>query len=107
MKEHNLWREVFFISLIIACFIALFYIVFGQYGWITLRRENSRLQKLQLQINKLQQENHQLKRKIEKLQTDPKTIEMEIRKKMLYGKPGEIIYQIMDPKEKNETKDSK
>jgi cell division protein FtsB len=51
---------------------------------------------LQQEIQDLQQENAHMQQQIERLKSDPDTIEHEAREKLHYAKPGEVIYTLPD-----------
>jgi cell division protein FtsB len=68
--------------------------IFGQNGYLALRRQQKELQTLQQQIQQLKQENEQLDKQIKALKSDPAAIERLAREQMHLAKPGEIIYTL-------------
>jgi cell division protein FtsB len=66
--------------------------IFGDNGWLALRRQRRQLQAKQRQIQELKRENKQLQKDIQGLQSDPHTIERYAREQMHFARPGEIIY---------------
>jgi cell division protein FtsB len=68
--------------------------VFGQNGYLALRRQQKELQTLQQQIQQLKQENEQLDKQIKALKLDPAAVERLAREQMHLAKPGEIIYTL-------------
>ena len=64
--------------------------------WQQKRAEDRQLQK---DIQGLQQENAQLRERIEHLKSDPEAIEHEAREKLHYAKPGEVIYTLPAPEQ--------
>jgi cell division protein FtsB len=49
---------------------------------------------LQKEIEDLEQQNAELRDRIEQLKTNPEAIEHEAREKLHYAKPGEVIYTL-------------
>jgi cell division protein FtsB len=88
------WRPA---GSIMAVMLALFlgwHVVNGKHGlsaWNKMRVEDNNLQK---EINDLQQENAQLRVRVDRLKSDPDEIEHEARAKLHYAKPGEVIYTL-------------
>jgi cell division protein FtsB len=68
--------------------------IFGQNGYLALRRQQKELQTLEQQIQQLKQENEQLDKQIRALKSDPAAIERLAREQMHLAKPGEIIYTL-------------
>lgn len=54
------------------------------------------IQKLEHEIEVLEDDNRLLRQKLERLQTDPNYIEDEARKKMGLVRPGEVIYRLSE-----------
>lgn len=59
--------------------------------WHEKRTEDKALQQ---EIKDLQQENAQMRQRIDRLNSDPDAIEREAREKLHYAKPGEVIYTL-------------
>lgn len=89
----TLYRNGVFI-LILLCLALIVHEIFGQNGYLALRRQQTELQTLQQKILQLQQENDQLERQIKALRSDPKAIERLAREQMRMARPGEIIYTL-------------
>ena len=68
--------------------------IFGQNGYLALRRQRQEFQALQNQIKQLQEENQQLEKLVKALKSDPKAIEKLARDDMRLARPGEIIYTL-------------
>jgi cell division protein FtsB len=68
--------------------------IFGQNGYLALRRQQKELQTLHQQIQQLKQENAELAKQIKALKSDPAAIERLAREQMHLAKPGEIIYTL-------------
>jgi len=76
--------------------------IYGERGYLALRREKREYDSLQQEVRRLQEENQQLQRRIEALKSDPKAIERIARDQMHMARPGERIYTLpekdKDPK---------
>jgi len=89
----TLYRNGAFV-LILLCLAFIVHEIFGQNGYLALRRQQRELETLQQKIQQLQQENEQLERQIKALRSDPKAIEHLAREQMRMARPGEIIYTL-------------
>ena len=76
--------------------------IFGENGYLALRRKRQELQALEEQVQKLQQENQKLEQQIKSLQSDPAAIEKLAREQMRMARPGEIIYVLPEREPKTE-----
>lgn len=97
IRSRSVVREIVWIVIILFCLGLIGMSIFGNHGWLQLREKEARYEQLQGDIRRLEQENKALRERIEKLQSDPALLEEEIRKKLLYSKPGETIYQVTEP----------
>ena len=70
---------------------------FGQNGITAYAQKRAQNRALQTQIEQLKQENSTLSDRVDHLQTDADTIEMEARKRLHYTRPGEVIYTLATP----------
>jgi len=68
--------------------------IFGQNGYLALRRQREELQTLQQKLLQLKQENEQLDKENRELKSDPAAIERMAREQMHLAKPGEKIYTL-------------
>jgi len=89
----TLYRNAVF-ALALICIALIVHEIFGQHGYLALRRQQRELQTLQQQIQQLRQENEELDRQIKALKSDPKAIERLAREQMRMARPGEIIYTL-------------
>jgi cell division protein FtsB len=71
--------------------------VFGPHGFIAMRRTQSEITQLTVQIHHLDAENQTLSDEVNSLQTDPRLIERIAREDMGLAKPGEYIFKMPDP----------
>jgi cell division protein FtsB len=89
----TLYRNAIFV-LGLLCIALIVHEIFGEHGYLALRRQQNEFQSLQQQILRLQQENQQLEQQVKALKSDPKAIERLAREQMRMARPGEIIYTL-------------
>ncbi len=94
------------LALILVCVALLVHEIFGEHGYLALRRERQQYETLQQQIQQLQEENQKLEKQIKDLKSDPHTIEKLAREQMKLAKPGETIYTLPDKDRKAEAPSS-
>ena len=87
------------LALVLICLALVVHEIFGQHGYLALRRQQQELQTLQNQIQQLKQENDQLDKQIKALKSDPKAIERLAREQMRMARPGELIYTLPEKKQ--------
>jgi cell division protein FtsB len=68
--------------------------VFNDKGAIQVHAQAKKLEALQADVSKLSAENSALSSEIQKLRTDPTTIEKFAREELKLVKPGEVVIQI-------------
>ena len=88
------WRPTGTVVAVALAGLLMWHVVNGKHGisvWQQMRAEDHQLQR---EIKNLEQENAQLRVRIEKLKSDPDAIEHEAREKLHYAKPGEVIYTL-------------
>jgi len=68
------------------------HVMFGANGMVVYRQKRAEYQRLETELNQLQKENDHYTQQIERLKTDPKTIEKEAREQLHYTRPGEVVY---------------
>jgi cell division protein FtsB len=69
-------------------------VVNGKHGLSAWQEQRIKDQQLRQDIQKLQQENTQLREHVDRLKSDPNSIEHEAREQLHYAKPGEVIYTL-------------
>lgn len=69
-----------------------FHVVLGANGAVAYGNKRSEYKTLEKNVDQLQAQNEQLRKRIEALKTDPAAIEREAREQLHYAKPGEIVY---------------
>ena len=110
MKElrwdtRTLQRNAIYV-LVLLCVALIVHEVFGQHGFLAMRRQHKEVEALQQQMQRLQQENLELEKQINALRTDPKAIERVAREQMRMARPGEIIYTMPDKDTKKPSPDT-
>jgi cell division protein FtsB len=68
--------------------------VINDKGAIQVHAQAKKLEALQAEVSKLSAENSALSSEIQKLRTDPTTIEKFAREELKLVKPGEVVIQI-------------
>lgn len=71
-----------------------YHVVLGDNGMLVYQKKRAEYQRLDQEIQSVQQENERLNQHIKALKTDPKTIEKEAREQLRYTRPGEVVYTI-------------
>ena len=77
-----------------ALFALLVHDVFGDHGFLAMRRTQKQVEQLQQEIQKLNEENTRLAEQVKALKTDPRIIERIAREEMGLAKPGELIFKL-------------
>jgi cell division protein FtsB len=81
-----------------------YHVVYGEHGYLALRREQRQYRLLQQRADGLQQENQELQKQIDLLKRqDPDAIEKEAREQLHMAKPGEIIFTLPDASSKDQS----
>ena len=93
----NIWdhlTRVVIVLIVLACLLAV------GIGYMPVIRQNQRMrqdvQQKDVEIQKLEDENRQLKASIEAMRNDPQTVERIARQKLGYAKPGETVVRFED-----------
>jgi len=71
-------------------------VVNGKHGLSAWEQQRTQDKQLRQEIQDLQQENARLRDHIERLKSDPDSIEHEAREQLHYARPGEVIYTLPD-----------
>lgn len=75
--------------------------IFGDHGYLALRRQKQEYNALQQQIQALKKENQQLDHKIKALKTNPEAIEKQAREQLHLVRPGELVYTLPSQKQQD------
>ena len=65
--------------------------VFGEHGYLALRKERKELERLESEIHRLEKENERLAEEIRTLKTDPRAVERVAREELKMARPGEKV----------------
>ena len=99
--EDPRFRRAALLTLAMLSIALIVHEIFGENGYLALRRKRQELQALEEQVQKLQQENQKLEQQIKSLQSDPAAIEKLAREQMRMPRPGEIIYVLPEKEPKS------
>lgn len=69
-------------------------VVSGRHGLSAWQQQRTEDKALKKEIQQLQQDNARLQGHIQRLKSDPDTIEREAREQLHYARPGEVIYKL-------------
>ena len=83
--------------------VILVHDLFGERGFLAMRRAQKEVEKLQQEIQQLHQENTRLAGEVEALKTDPRMIERIAREELNLSRKGELIFKL-PPKPPTEQK---
>jgi cell division protein FtsB len=86
-------KELYYILCIVAVTVILLFSFFGPGGYRELRKARLELQARRARVDRLERENSDRIKSIEKMKSDPNTLEKYARQKG-YGRPDEIIQQL-------------
>jgi len=88
------WRRVTTWAALAATLAVAFYVFFGHDGLYSyeVKRHESRV--YAREIDRLQQENIQIKQHVDQLQNNPNAIEHQARQDLHYTRPGEVIVSL-------------
>ena len=86
------WRRLGTGGAILLIVGLLLHAMFGANGMVVYRQKRAEMQALQIEVDRLQQENSQYADQIKSLKSDPAAIEKEAREQLHYTRPGEVIY---------------
>jgi cell division protein FtsB len=95
VETNTLYRNGILV-LVLVSIALIVHNIFGQNGFLALRRQQREVQILQHQLQQLQQENNQLDKRNRDLKSNPVAIEGLAREQMHLAKPGEKIYMLPD-----------
>ncbi|MGP8271691.1 MAG: FtsB family cell division protein [Terracidiphilus sp.] len=88
------WRPAGTVVAVGLAALLMWHVINGKHGLSVWQQKRAEDHQLQRDIRDLEQENAQLRVRIEKLKSDPDAIEHEAREKLHYAKPGEVIYTL-------------
>ena len=87
-------RELSWIFFFSSCLALMYVLIFGDGGFIQLRKYQAQLNDLQLENMRLRKAYLDYLEKIEKMNTDPGEIERIARERYNFARPGDIIVNL-------------
>jgi cell division protein FtsB len=90
----RVWRPAGTVVAVGLALLLTWHVINGKNGLTVWHQKRAEDQQLQREIKDLEQENAELRDRIERLKSDPDAIEREAREKLHYAKPGEVIYAL-------------
>jgi cell division protein FtsL len=77
--------------------------LFGEHGYVAIRRQEQEVRRLEAEIDRLEEENRKLTTEIKALESDPRAIERVAREQLKMARPGEKVITLPDhnPPEEN------
>jgi cell division protein FtsB len=90
------WGGSIFVLLLMAL---VAHVLFGEHGFLAMRRAQQEVEKLRLEIAQLNEDNQKLSGEIQALKTDPQLIERIAREEMGLAKQGELIFKLPPKKQ--------
>lgn len=97
------WRPAGTVFAVLLALAFAWSVVNGRHGLSTWYQQRTQEKQLKHEIQDLQQENARLRQHVDRLKSDPDTIEHEAREKLHYTRPGEVIYTLPpDPKKQSQ-----
>jgi cell division protein FtsB len=71
-----------------------YHAVFGANGFLVFHQKKIESQRLQQEIQALQQDNARRELQVKALKSEPQAIEKEARERLRYARPGEVVYTL-------------
>ena len=85
------YGRTFLVLLLVALLV---HNVFGQHGFLAMRRTQREIARVKQDLEKLTEENRQLAEQVKALKSDPQLIEKIARDELGLARPGEVIIKI-------------
>ncbi len=95
------WRPAGTVVAVVLILVFGWGVVNGRHGLSAWQKQRTQDKELRKDIQEVQDENERLRNHVERLKSDPDTIEQEARKQLHYARPGEVIYTL-PPEPKNQ-----
>ena len=73
--------------------------LFGQNGYLAMRRARADAERLRQEIHNINEENQSLSGEVRALKTDPAAVEKVAREDMGLARPGELVFRLPDAKQ--------
>jgi cell division protein FtsB len=87
----RVWRPAGTVVAVGLALLLTWHVINGKHGLSVWHQQHSEDRGLQQEIKDLEEENTQLRDRIERLKSDPDAIAREAREKLHYAKPNEVI----------------
>ena len=98
VQSHEKWQTLWqhYGRHLLAVFVAVLLVhdVFGTHGFLAMHRKQQELQKVRIELERLNTENSVLDGEVKDLRTDPQTIEKIAREELGQARPGEVIIKL-------------
>jgi len=84
---------------LLVIFIVVLFVhdVFGNHGYLVMRHKQQEIQKVKVELDRLDKENAGLEEDRKNLKSDPATIEKIAREEFGQSRPGEIVIKLPAP----------
>jgi len=90
--DHKPFRRNAILAMALVVLVLAVHEIFGDHGYLALRRQKREYNNLQQNIQNLSEENQQLQQKIKSLKTNPEAIEKQAREQLHLVRPGQMVY---------------
>ena len=94
-------REICLILFICAALCVVFFLIFGDSGYLELQKKEREIHTLEIQRDARLEENRQLEQEVNDLKNDMKRIEKVAREELKLSKEDEIVILLKDPPKKS------
>ncbi len=101
-RARDFVRQRFWVILGLLMLYLLVHDLFGDRGFLAMRRQQREVQKLQQEIQTLHGDNRDLAGQVQRLKTDPEYIERLAREQMGLSRPGEHVFKLPPREEKED-----
>jgi cell division protein FtsB len=91
-RLYELRRRIATIAIAVLTVWLFMHVTFGENGMVVYRAKKAEYERVQKDIQQLQEENQGYADEVDQLKNDPKRIEKEAREQFHYARPGEVIY---------------
>lgn len=85
------WRRLLLGGLVLVLLALVVHTVFGERGYLALRRQQQEVERLEQEIKHLEEENRRLTQEVQALKSDPRAIERVAREQLKMARPGETV----------------
>ena len=90
--DHKPLRRNALLAMALVVLVLAVHELFGDHGYMALRRQQQEYNALQQNIDTLSKQNQQLEQKIKALKTNPEAIEKQARDQLHLVRPGQFVY---------------